>query len=417
MSARGGIATGRQALAVVVGVALTARIAVLLATPGYRPIHDDHSYATIARSLLSTGGYPLHHVAGGMEPSTYRPPGWPVFLASLWGIAGAGLPVARVALVVLGTVTCVLAAHVTRRLAGDAAGLAAGLVLALDPLLLALGATLESETLFTAFALGAVAAALECRRADRWAGWAALAGGLVGAAALTRTNGLALIPVVAWISLGGRGRPPFTAAAVVTAAAVLVIAPWTVRNALAVHRFVPVSSETGNTLAGTYNTASLRHGARWLEPTRTGAYHSLYRRLGAGAVLDAALVPAVGRWVLRHPAYPLVVSADNTRRLLGFAGTGWAAMSLRTMSLGARGGRLVGLGTAIVSLLAVAAVVLPGRARKLAPLLVAGVVLLLTAAPVNGELRLGGPPQAVLGCAAGVALAAGAARMRQRHGP
>src|SRR5436190_23913805 len=49
---------------------------------------------------------------------------------------------------------------------------------------------------------------------------------------------------------------------VMVVAAVLTVIPWTVRNLLTVHAFVPVSTEVGYTLAGTYNQAS-RADVRW----------------------------------------------------------------------------------------------------------------------------------------------------------
>lgn len=420
-----------RAAAFVATVAAVVRGAVLLATPRYRPLHDDASYARVAASLLAHGRYPSHLVASGIEPSTYRPPAWPMLLAALWAATGSSIPSARILLVVLGVAGCLLGLQLTRALAGSRAGVAAGLLLAVHPLLLALGATLESETLFTTLALAAITAGLHARgpgghtspsvvggtsSRDHRVAWAIAAGVLVGAAALTRANGIALVPVIAWIVAGGRSRPAMLRSGVAGVAAVLVIAPWTVRNAEAVHRFIPVSSETGNTLAGTYNQVSMRNDARWLEPTRTGAYRSLYHRFGAGAALDAALVPAVGRWVIRHPTYPFVVSAENARRLLGFAGTDWAVSSLRATSLSGSAGAVVGAATGLVSLLALAGLAASSRTRSLAPLWCVAAVLLLSAAPVNGELRLGGPVQAILACLAGVTLAdALSAHERMRH--
>jgi len=37
-----------------------------------------------------------------------------------------------------------------------------------------------------------------------------------------------------------------------------VVAPWTIRNAVVMHALIPVSDETGGTLAGTYNPVSAR---------------------------------------------------------------------------------------------------------------------------------------------------------------
>src|SRR5204862_472046 len=159
-------------LAGIGAIALVLRLAADAATAGYRPHHDDASYARVARWLLLAGHYPGHHLpGGGWQAGSYRPPGWP-----------------------------------------------------------------------------------------------------------------------------------------------LVVAPWAVRNAIELHAFVPVSTETGNTLAGTYNDASLRRGARWLEPAKTGAYRSVYARYGPSAQGDVALRRAVVAWVGRHPAYPArVVAADGSR--------------------------------------------------------------------------------------------------------
>ena len=192
--------------------------------------------------------------------------------------------------------------------------------------------------------------------------------------------------------------------------AALVVAPWTVRNAVELHAFVPVSTEVGNTLAGVYNPVSERRGAQWLDPQRTDAYHAIYRRYGASAAADAALTKAVLRWVARHPGYPFVVAVRNGARLLGLTGPGWAAWSLHTMSLGADAGRLVWLGVLATTLLAAAGAWLGRRsvqARLLWPLLAA---LWLPAALVNGELRLGAPAIALMSVFAGLALARAAQR-------
>jgi 4-amino-4-deoxy-L-arabinose transferase-like glycosyltransferase len=402
----------RWAASGVAVLAVGVRGAALLATPHYRPIHDDHAYAHTAATLLEKGRYPVSRVAdGSLEPSAYRPPGWPVLLAGIWRLTGQHLWSARLLLVLLGAATCVLGAVIARKLWGDLPGLAAGMLLALDPLLVATGATLESETLFTLLVVGAVAAALYAR--DRPRPYRLLAvGALAGLAALTRTNGLVLIPVVACLAVPPHWRWRSVAAVLTTIlVAAAVIAPWTVRNAVHLHRFVPVSTETGNTLAGMYNTTSLRHHARWLEPGSTGAYRHLYRRL-RGSALDAALVPAVGRWVCRHPTYPLTVLAWNGGRLLGFDGPGWAAESLRTMSLGNRGATLVWLGTLAITLAALAGIWRAARDGATPKALLAmPLALFLPVALVNGEMRLGVPLQAILAI-----LAAAAFRRRSARG-
>jgi len=376
----------------------------LALTPGYRPIHDDASYARDALSLLRAGRYPMHRLPhGALQVSAYRPPGWPLALWGLWRVTGPSVPAARVLLAALGAVAAVLAALLARRLWSRREGLAAGALVACCPLLVAVGASLESETLFGALVLGAVAAALAARGDGRLR-WALLAGALAGLAALTRTNGLLAVPAVAL--LAAHGRRPLVPALAATLVAVALVVPWTVRNAERVHVFAPVSTETGNTLAGTYNPVSLRAGARWLDPGRHGVYRAIYRRYGPAAQADPKLRAAVWRWVERHPAYPAEVAAADTARLLGLTGPGWAAFSLRTMSLGGAAGALVWAGVLACSALALAGM---WRARRdgvpLGLWLLLG-ALFVPVALVNGELRLGAPAQQLALVFAGPAVAA-----------
>jgi uncharacterized membrane protein YkoI len=299
----------------------------------------------------------------------------------------------------------VLVAVVAGELFGPRPALAAGILAAISPLALAVGASLESETLFTALVLGATAAALAARR-ERRIRWAVAAGALAGLAALTRTNGLLVVVAIALLAVpaaahGRRRAAPLLATLLVGLA---VVAPWTARNAILLHVLAPVSTETGNTLAGTYNDASMHHGEQWLIPGRTGAYRAIYRRYGASAQGDAVLQHAVLRWVADHPAYPLRVAAANTARLVGLTGPAWAAFSLRTMSLGGAMGVAVWLGVLLASALAVAGMwAARGRGVPAAFWLLLA-LLFLPAALVNGELRLGAPAQALALVFAGLAL-------------
>jgi hypothetical protein len=87
-------------------------------------------------------------------------------------------------------------------------------------------------------------------------GWL-VPGALLGALALTRPEYVAislLIGVVVFARGGRIGwRPCLAQAAILIAGLFLVVAPWTVRNAIALDRFVPVSTGGGQVLfAGSY---------------------------------------------------------------------------------------------------------------------------------------------------------------------
>jgi hypothetical protein len=241
------------------------------------------------------------------------------------------------------------------------------------------------------------------------------AGAVGGLAALTRTNGLVLLLPVAILasspSLAIRGR--LARGAVVVLLGLLVVSPWTIRNADALHTFVPVSTETGNTLAGTYNNISMRSGARWLDPRHFGLDRAIFRRYGASAEADIALRDAVLHWVSRHPTYPLRVVTNDSARLLGLAGPDWAAFSLRTISLSGSPGALVWAGTLLASVLAAVGLAL-SRGRGIWAYLLFVLALLLPAAFVNGEMRLGAPAQAAMLPLAGLAVARLLEATRQR---
>jgi 4-amino-4-deoxy-L-arabinose transferase-like glycosyltransferase len=395
-------------LAVIAAGALAARLAVVAATPGYRPLHDDRSYARVARSLLILGRYPRHRLpSGGWQASAYRPPGWPGVLWATWRITGRSVLAGRLVEAVIGAAVAVLVAVVATQLFDARTGLAAGLLAAVSPLALAVGASLESETLFTALVLGAAAAALAARDRAQLR-WALAAGALAGLAALTRINGLLAIGAIAVLAVpaAARGRARLVPVAAVILVGLAVVAPWTARNAVRLHAFVPVSTETGNTLAGTYNAVSMHNGARWKEPRHTGAYRAIYRRYG-GAQNDEELQRAVLRWVAGHPAYPLEVAAANSGRLLGLTGPAWAALSLRTMSLSDADALRVLMWAGVLAGWALAAAGMWTARGRWVPagfwLLLA--VLFVPIALVNSELRLGAPAHVLALVFAGLAVA------------
>src|SRR5206468_11374533 len=105
---------------------------------GYRPIHDDASYARVARTLLLLGRYPGHHLpAGGWQESAYRPPGWPGALWATWRVTGDSVLAARVVEASIGAAVAVLVTLLAGQLFGPRPALAAGLLAAVSPLGLA----------------------------------------------------------------------------------------------------------------------------------------------------------------------------------------------------------------------------------------------------------------------------------------
>lgn len=234
---------------------------VVAVDPEVPAVGDARAYQLLADGLADGEGYvrPFDRVLLGEDrPTAEYPPVHPAVLsvASAAGVDSAtGLRLwlslfGAASVAATGAVAWALsrtpsgevpAVRVPAR-ASTAALVAAG-VAAVHPLWFQADATLMPETLAALLGAGVVLAALEARRRPSLARWA-LAGGLCGLAALTRGEAVVLVPVIAVFARSWRG------AAIVLAAAVVVIAPWTARNAARFDELVPISTNVGSVLDG-----------------------------------------------------------------------------------------------------------------------------------------------------------------------
>jgi hypothetical protein len=321
----------RAGLVAVFAVALVVRLGVVAATPHYTLRHDDRDYDRVAWAMASGRGYPPVWVDHVPYADAYRPPLWPATLGAVYAVAGHSVQAGRVADALLGALGVLALVWVALRLFGPRAAWWAGAIGAVYVPLALVSSVLVSETLFVLCELVALACALEARR-GRLA-WALAAGAAVGLGALTRINGeLLLVAVLPLVAVRGR-RLAGPAAAL--AACVLVIAPWTIRNALELHAFVPVSTESGPTLAGTYNLRAMHDGpapGAWFL-LRYTEYAGLARRPLPPAPRDALLRRVALRFVVAHPTYPIVLAGENLRRWLGLAGARRARTEAATMDI------------------------------------------------------------------------------------
>lgn len=335
----------------------------------YKAINDAGTYNRMGSNVAEYGDYHTgsgpHSGAGGSHgPTAYFPPAFPYFLGLVDLIDGheaggkTAVPPERVAQAVIGTVSVGLLGLVALEAFGGEVALTALVLAAVYPVFIELSGTLVAENLLLVFELGSIWTALRARGARHPLVWIAATGVLTGLATLTHENAaLFALPlgVAAWSVLRRRAPEPGRASpsgrmrhrpggrallgpAVLVVCACAMIAPWTARNAIELHHFVPVSDETGITLIGTYNATSAAARPlhyKWDLFLKMPEFKALaraasrYDEVGLSSLLQARALDYIGA----HPFSPLDVGFHNTLRLFDLEGTfawhaSYAAISL-----------------------------------------------------------------------------------------
>jgi hypothetical protein len=267
LAARNGGRAGIAALVTILLLGLGLRLAE--AWDGRPPVYDAAAYAAIAANLSEGEGFTVG--AAATQPSSNYSPGLPLFVAGLYEATGdVHERLARVALALIGTLSVLFSYSIGRRLARPAdppllgevdrrvvgAGLLGAAVAAIYPAFLEYGGMLMSEPLAATLLSGAILAMFWAADREGWMEWL-LPGGLLGATAMARPEYLGIAFLLALVVFARRARAEWrrslAQAAILLAGVVLIVAPWTLRNAIALDRLVPISTGGGQVLfAGTY---------------------------------------------------------------------------------------------------------------------------------------------------------------------
>jgi 4-amino-4-deoxy-L-arabinose transferase-like glycosyltransferase len=319
----------RHALVGLVALALLIRVVVVLATPHYAPQTDALDYDRIAVSLARHDRLPPS-ILVPHGPSAFRPPLFPLALAAVYKVVGTDAATrweaGRLLCAALGALTVALIALIALRLWGRAAAVVTAAIASVYPPLIMVGSSLMSESLFIPLILASVLAALNHRRSrHRWR-WAVISGLLGGLAALSHGNGLMLaipLALLVWTELPRRSWRAAAVPAALLATMLATLVPWTVRNALVFHQFVPLTTQTGYGLAGVYDARAAHdraYPALWLTPI--GQMRSELRDhpgLNEAQLSDRLSSSALG-YIGRHPLYPVRVVYWSSLRMLNLTG-------------------------------------------------------------------------------------------------
>jgi len=226
-------------------LAFAVRAATLLLEPHCRPAGDESSWLALGLREL---GRPNRGLSPFRNRLVFYPPLYPYFIAILQRVFGtlAGILWAQAA---LGTLLVPAVGRAGRLAFGAKVGLVAAALTAVYPDFVWFSVRFWSETLFVVLLWWALEQLL---RADASGSLTAsgVAGALFGLATLTRELALYLVPLAALWLLRGRllgvhaaPRPGALARAALFASCLLLtLAPWTIRNAIVFHAFIPVST-------------------------------------------------------------------------------------------------------------------------------------------------------------------------------
>jgi 4-amino-4-deoxy-L-arabinose transferase-like glycosyltransferase len=216
-------------------------------------------YPLFAEGIAAGRGY----LSLGQHPTAYYPPGYPFFLGAIrWLLDAVGLGehlvlVAGLVQALLGGLAVAAVVIAAERLGGRRVAVTAGVLMALWPNLVIHSSLMLSETLFIAVFCVTLAALLGAPDGPRWWSSSLVVAAIgLGACTLIRPQSTFLaLPAIAlaWALAGMGWRRWCARMGVLLVGIVVVVAPWTIRNAVVLDGVVLVSTNTGDNLCMGFN--------------------------------------------------------------------------------------------------------------------------------------------------------------------
>jgi hypothetical protein len=216
--------------------------------PGDGRVDDSLFYDFAAQMLAAGKGY--IHFTG--HPTAQWPPGYPLLLAAIYKLFGHSIILVKLLNAFAGATACILIYAIGAKVFSRSVGFFAAVILAVFPSQIYYSTLVMTEALSPALFAVLILLVLTwtIERENPSPLRLFLLGVLLGAAALMRAEiaVLLLAVLLVWKLMIPSWREFARRAALLVMGMVLVITPWTIRNAISMHAFIPISSGVGHTL-------------------------------------------------------------------------------------------------------------------------------------------------------------------------
>ncbi len=213
------------------------------------PVVDAQAYDRIAVNLISGNGFKEDaSKTFKFDTAIVRAgPGYEFFLAGIYEVFDNRYEAVWIVQAILHALSALLLFVICCRLFsanGETVGLITAGIFGLHPDLIEISAMLMTETVYLFLIILAVYIFVRSFEKSKSLILAAFLGLTIGFAILTRLPVALFIPVIIWMYAKSKS---YRSAAVFLGAMIVILAPWTIRNYLIFHQFIPT------TLIGSYN--------------------------------------------------------------------------------------------------------------------------------------------------------------------
>ncbi|MGQ0634381.1 MAG: ArnT family glycosyltransferase [Planctomycetaceae bacterium] len=299
-----------RAVWLLVAVGFVARLGLAIALGLNKPPEpgsDPEEYDTYAWNVTQGRGY------RGMSPdvadrdhlTAYRPPGTSLVWAGFYSVFGHRYDVIRILHCVAGALSVWVLFRIGLLCFSERISLLAAAVYAVFPTALLSSTELMAEALGILYFLGFIWSSLDFARRPSWAR-SAIAGMLLGLGILTRANFVVMLPLILlWIVWQFRfDRKAMVQALLIPTLAVASLIPWTARNYLVFHEFIPLSTMGGSVLLQgnndlVANVPELYGYNIW--DTRIPEYSEALQNAGNEVERDRRAKEFAVQWLTAHP--------------------------------------------------------------------------------------------------------------------